>query len=170
MTARRAAKGPGRRSRAATRVPTKLGLRVAIAASRFNESITARLVRSARETLRAVGVDRQALTVVYVPGAFELPLAAQWLCRAGRYDAVICLGAVIRGDTPHFEYISRAVSQGIMDVGLREGRPVVFGVLTTDTMEQAEERADPSRRNCGSESARTAVEMALLARRLNAKD
>jgi 6,7-dimethyl-8-ribityllumazine synthase len=170
MTARRAAKGPGRRSRAATAVPANLGLRVAIAASRFNEVITERLVHAARETLKAIGVDRRSQTVVYVPGAFELPLAAQWLCRAGRYDAVICLGAVIRGDTPHFEFISRAVSRGIMDVGLTEGRPVVFGVLTTETVEQAEERADPSRRNCGAESARTAVEMALLARRLNARD
>jgi 6,7-dimethyl-8-ribityllumazine synthase len=147
-----------------------VGLRIAIAASRFNEAITDQLVLAARQTLIASGVDRAALTEIFVPGAFELPLAAQWLCRQGRYDAVICLGAVIRGDTPHFEYISRATSQGIMDVALSEGRPVVFGVLTTETVAQAEERAAPSGRNCGAESARTAVEMALLARRLSAKD
>ncbi|MFZ5862613.1 MAG: 6,7-dimethyl-8-ribityllumazine synthase [Nitrospirota bacterium] len=170
MTARRAVKGPGRRPRAAIRAPRSLGLRVAIAASRFNAVITARLVRAARAALVAGGVDQRAVSVVYVPGAFELPLAAQWLCRAGRYDAVICLGAVIRGDTPHFEFISHAASRGIMDVGLREGRPVVFGVLTTDTAAQAEERADPSGRNCGAESARTALDMALLARRLRAKE
>jgi 6,7-dimethyl-8-ribityllumazine synthase len=170
MTLRRAVKGPGKRSRAASHVPATLSLRIAIAASRFNEAITDQLVRAARQTLIASGVDRVALTEVYVPGAFELPLAAQWLCRQQRYDAVICLGAVIRGDTPHFEYISRATSQGIMDVGLREGCPVVFGVLTTETVAQAEERAAPTGRNCGAESARTAVEMALLARRLNAKD
>ncbi|HET8759439.1 MAG TPA: 6,7-dimethyl-8-ribityllumazine synthase [Nitrospiria bacterium] len=147
------------------RAAANRGLRVAIAASRFNETITARLVSAARAELTAGGVDRRAVTVVYVPGAFELPLAAQWLCRAGRYDAVICLGTVIRGDTPHFDFIARAASQGIMDVGLAEGRPVVFGVLTTETVEQAEERADASRLNRGAEAARTAIEMARLAKR-----
>lgn len=165
MTARRAVKGPGR-SRATARAAANRGLRVAIAASRFNESITTRLVSAARAELVASGVDRRAVTVVYVPGAFELPLAAQWLCRAGQYHAVICLGAVIRGETPHFDFISRAASQGIMDVGLAEGRPVVFGVLTTETAEQAEERADSSRLNRGAEAARTAVAMARLAKRL----
>jgi 6,7-dimethyl-8-ribityllumazine synthase len=165
MTAGRVAKGPGRRSRAAVRLSKHLDLRVAIAASRFNEAITERLVRAARTTLAASGVNRRAVTVVYVPGAFELPLAAQWLCRDGRYDAVICLGAVIRGDTPHFDFIARAASQGIMNVGLAEAKPVVFGVLTTETVKQAEERADPLRLNRGAEAARTAIEMAVLARR-----
>jgi 6,7-dimethyl-8-ribityllumazine synthase len=138
---------------------------VAIAASRFNPDITERLVSAAVDTLRASGVERRAVEVVRVPGAFELPLAAQWLCRNGRFDAVICLGAVIRGETPHFDFIAGAASQGIMEVGLAEGRPVVFGVLTTDTIEQAEARAAASELNRGAEAARTAIEMALLARR-----
>ncbi len=164
MTPRSAGKGPGRRSRAATRAGSGRGLRVAIAASRFNEGITEQLVTAALATLASHGVDRRTVRVVHVPGAFELPLAAQWLCRDGRVDAVICLGAVIRGGTPHFEYIARAVSEGIMNVALTEGRPIVFGVLTTETVEQAEERADPAGLNRGAEAARTAIEMALLAK------
>lgn len=162
MTARRAAKGPGRRSLTAPRAGR--GLRVAIAASRFNQRITDQLVEAAIAALRAEGVERRAVRVVRVPGAFELPLAAKWLCRDGRFDAVICLGAVIRGETPHFEFIARAASDGLMDVALTEGRPVVFGVLTTETVEQAEQRADPAGFNRGAEAARTAVEMALLAK------
>ncbi len=160
MTARRAGKGPGRRPRAGS----GRGLRLAIVASRFNEGITAQLVSSALAALASHGVDRRTVKVVYVPGAFELPLAAQWLCREGRFDAVICLGAVIRGDTPHFEFIARAVSEGIMRVALAEGRPVVFGVLTTDTVAQAEERADRAGLNRGADAARTAIDMALLAK------
>jgi 6,7-dimethyl-8-ribityllumazine synthase len=170
MTARRAVKGPGTRARAAGRGDSGRGLRVAIAASRFNERITEQLVTAAITTLAENGVDRRAVRVVRVPGAFELPLAAEWLCRDGRYDAVVCLGAVIRGDTPHFEFIARAVSDGIMTVGLREGRPVVFGVLTTDTVQQAEERADPAGFNRGAEAARTAIDMAVLAKQFAQKD
>jgi 6,7-dimethyl-8-ribityllumazine synthase len=170
MTARRAVKGPGKRDRAATRSGSGRGLRVAIAASRFNERITDQLVTAALATLAASGVERRAVRVVRVPGAFELPLAAQWLCRDGRYDAIVCLGAIIRGDTPHFELIARAVSQGIMDVGLREGRPVVFGVLTTETVEQAEQRADPAGFNRGAEAARTAIDMAVHARQFARKE
>lgn len=169
MTARRAVKGPGKRTRAAARAGSGRGLRVAIAASRFNERITDQLVSAAITTLAANGVDRRAVRIVRVPGAFELPLAAKWLCRDGRYDVVLCLGAVIRGDTPHFEFIARAVSIGIMDVGLGEERPVVFGVLTTETVEQAEERADPAGVNRGGEAARTAIDMAVLAKQFARK-
>jgi len=143
---------------------------VGIAASRFNQDITDQLVANALRALAAGGVDRRAVTVVHVPGAFELPMAAKWLCRDGRYDAVICLGAVIRGETPHFDVISRAVSQGLMDVALTEGRPVVFGVLTTETVEQAEERAGSAGLNRGAEAARTAIEMAIMARQFAQKE
>ena len=170
MTARRAVKGPGRRPRAATRAGSGRGLRVAIAASRFNQEITDELVTNSLQTLAASGVDRRAIRVVRVPGAFELPMAAKWLCRDGRYDAIICLGAVIRGDTPHFDFIARAVSQGLMDVALTEGRPVVFGVLTTETVEQAAERAGAAGLNRGAEAARTAIEMAVLARQFAQKE
>jgi 6,7-dimethyl-8-ribityllumazine synthase len=137
---------------------------VAIVASRFNQRITDQLVDAARAALAADGVDRRSIRLVRVPGAFETPLAAKWLCRDGRCDVVICLGAVIRGETPHFEFIARAASDGMMNVALTEGRPVVFGILTTETIEQAEERADPARLNRGAEAARTAIDMALLAK------
>lgn len=169
MTARRAVKGPGTRSRAASRAGSGRGLRVAIAASRFNPDITEQLVTNSLRALAASGVDRRAVKVVRVPGAFELPMAAKWLCREGEYDAVICLGAVIRGETPHFDLIARAVSQGLMHVALSEGRPVVFGVLTTETVEQAEERASAEGLNRGAEAASTAIEMAVLARQFAQK-
>lgn len=169
MTARRAAKGPGKRARAESRAGPGRGLRVAIAASRFNQRITDQLVAAAVAALAANGVDRRSVKIVRVPGAFELPLAAKWLCRDGRYDAVVCLGALIRGDTPHFEFIARAVSQGLMEVGLSERRPVVFGVLTTETMEQAEQRADAAGFNRGAEAARSAIDMAILAKQFGSK-
>ena len=102
---------------------------------------------------------------MWVPGAFELPMAAKWLCQAGQFDVVICLGAVIRGDTAHFDFIARAVADGLMNVALAEGRPVVFGVLTTETVEQAEERAASEGLNRGADAARTAIEMAALSKR-----
>lgn len=170
MTAQRGVKGPGTRSRAATRAGSGRGLRVAIVASRFNQEITDQLVTNSLRALAASGVDRRTIRVVRVPGAFELPMAAKWLCRDGRYDAVICLGAVIRGETPHFDFIARAVSQGLMDVALTEGRPVVFGVLTTETVEQAEERAGATGLDRGAEAARTAIEMAVLARQFAPKE
>lgn len=145
------------------------GLRVGIAVSRFHDVITERLLGSAIKTLRAAGVDRRHVTVARVPGAFELPLAAQVLLRNGRCDAVICLGAIIRGDTPHFDYIAQAAATGIVEVGLAEGRPVIFGVLTTETVAQAEVRADPAGLNRGAEAAETAIEMATLVKRLRAE-
>lgn len=144
------------------------GLRFGIAVSRFNEGITDRLLKAAVDVLRAAGVERRHLVIVRVPGAFELPLAAKLLCRSARCDAVICLGAIIRGDTPHFDYIAQATARGIVDVGVDEERPVIFGVLTTDTVEQAEARAEAGGLNRGAEAAETAIEMATLIRRLRA--
>ena len=112
-------------------------LRVAIVQSRFNETVTKRLLEGALEALRAGGAKDDAIEVVSVPGAFEIPLIAARLAKTRRYDAVVCLGAVIRGQTPHFEYISAAVSQGIARVAYDYGVPVIFGILTTDTEEQA---------------------------------
>lgn len=144
------------------------GLRFGIAVSRFNEGITDRLLKAAVDVLRAAGVERRHVVIVRVPGAFELPLAAKLLCCSARCDAVICLGAIIRGDTPHFDYIAQAAARGIVDVGLETERPVIFGVLTTDTIEQAEARADARGLNRGAEAAETAIEMATLIRRLRA--
>ncbi|MEO5656159.1 MAG: 6,7-dimethyl-8-ribityllumazine synthase [Nitrospiria bacterium] len=145
------------------------GRRFGIAVSRFNDRITRRLLEAAVEALHEAGVAPNALTVIEVPGAFELPLAAQTLCRTGRYDAVICLGAVIRGDTPHFDLIAGATAQGIMNVGLAEGCPVIFGVLATDTMAQALARVDPHGMNRGREAAETALEMAGVMRQLQGR-
>ncbi len=145
------------------------GLRFGVVVSRFNESITDRLLSAAVEALYAGGVARRDVTVVRVPGAFELPLAAALLARRGRFDAIVCLGAIIRGETPHFDYIAQATALGIMDTGLAEGYPVAFGVLTTDTVEQAEARAGANGLNRGAEAAATAIEMATLIRRLRAE-
>ena len=133
------------------------GLRVAIACGRFNDVITEGLLKRARSTLESLGVA--GIEEVWAPGAFELPLVAKTLARTGRYDAVITLGAVIRGGTPHFEYVAGECAAGVLRVGLDTDVPVVFGVLTVDTVAQAEERIDK-----GIESAETAVEMAQLLR------
>ena len=135
------------------------GMRVAVACGRFNDVITEGLLRTARERLHELGVVE--VREVWAPGAFELPLVAKTLARSGRYDAVITLGAVIRGGTPHFEYVAGECAAGVLRVGLDTGVPVVFGVLTVDTVEQAEERLGK-----GTESAETAVEMAQLLRSL----
>lgn len=135
------------------------GLRVAIACGRFNDVITERLLEGARSTLEKLGASR--VEEVWAPGAFELPLVAKTLARSGRYDAVITLGAVIRGGTPHFEYVAGECAAGVLRVGLDTDVPVVFGVLTVDNVEQAEERIEK-----GVESAETAVEMAQLLRSL----
>jgi 6,7-dimethyl-8-ribityllumazine synthase len=140
------------------------GLRIAIAVGRFNHSITCALLDGARRVLGAHGVADP--TVVWVPGAFELPLAAQRL--VVDHDAVVALGAVIRGDTPHFEYVAGEAAAGLMRVGLDSGRPVVFGVLTTDTTEQARARIGGTEGHKGEEAALTAIEMAELLRRLPA--
>ncbi|KXK05546.1 MAG: 6,7-dimethyl-8-ribityllumazine synthase [Nitrospirae bacterium] len=138
------------------------GLAFGIVASKFNTFVTGRLLTACVAVLKQAGVVEGAIEVVRVPGAFEIPLVARQLARSGRVDAVICLGAVIRGDTPHFEYISTEVSRGILQASLETDVPVVFGVLTTDTVAQATERADPGKLNRGADAARTAIEMANL--------
>ena len=140
------------------------GLRVGIVVSKFNKFVTSRLLTAAVETLKKAGAMDEALEVVRVPGAFEIPLAARALARTGRFDAVLCLGAVIRGETPHFDYISAEASRGIAQIALECDLPVVFGVLTTNTVAQAIERADPAKHNRGAEAARTAIEMVTILR------
>jgi 6,7-dimethyl-8-ribityllumazine synthase len=142
------------------------GRRFALVVSRFNEEVTEGLLRGARAALADAGVGVEEVTIVRVPGAFEIPLAARRLAEAGMYDAVICLGCVIKGDTMHFEYIAAAVSQGIMKVTIETGVPVSFGVLTTLTEDQAAARAAEGPDNKGREAARAAVEMATLLPRL----
>jgi 6,7-dimethyl-8-ribityllumazine synthase len=142
------------------------GLRVAIAASRFNDLITERLLSGARDGLVRHGVDEASITVAWAPGAFELPLVAQRLAASGEYDAVICVGAVIRGATGHYEHVAGQCAAGIERVQLDTGVPVVFGVLTTENVEQAIERAGTKAGNKGYESAETAIEMADLLRQL----
>jgi len=138
------------------------GLKVGIVVSRFNSFIGERLVEGALDALLRHGAEREQLVVVRVPGAFEIPLVAKKLAETGRYDALICLGAVIRGATPHFDYVSAEVSKGIATVSLAAGIPVTFGVLTTDTLEQAIERAGSKAGNKGFDAAVAAIEMANL--------
>jgi 6,7-dimethyl-8-ribityllumazine synthase len=142
------------------------GLRFAIIRSRFNEDVTKRLLEGALEALRANGARDSAIDVVVAPGAFEIPLVASMLARSRRYDALICLGAVIRGETPHFDYISAAVSRGIARVAYDHGLPVIFGVLTTNTERQADARSGKKGVNRGYEAAVSAIEMANLMKRL----
>ena len=148
---------------------TGAGLRIAIVAARFNEFITSKLVGGAVDTLVRHGADDGAIDVVWVPGAFEIPLLAQRLATSGRYDAVICLGAVIRGATPHFDYVAAEVAKGVGQAGLASGMPVVFGVLTTDTIEQAIERAGTKAGNKGADAAMAAMEMVSLLKAVPAK-
>jgi len=142
------------------------GLRVAVIVSRFNDFICSRLVDGAMDALIRHGASENKIVLVKVPGAFEMPLAAKKLAESGKYDAVICLGAVIRGATPHFDYVASEVSKGIASVALESGIPVTFGVLTTDTLEQAIERAGSKSGNKGYEAAMAAVEMANLFKEL----
>jgi 6,7-dimethyl-8-ribityllumazine synthase len=137
-----------------------------IVASKFNKFVTSRLLAECVKALTKAGARDEAIEVVRVPGAFEIPLVARQLARCGRFDAVICLGAVIRGDTPHFEYISTEVSRGIMQAAMEANVPVVFGVLTTETVAQAIERADPMKMTRGADAAKTAVEMVNVMRLL----
>ena len=152
--------------RGAEPLPRVEGYRFAIVVSRFNSAITERLRGGAEEALAEAGAGGDAVEVFAVPGAYELPQAARWAAETGRFDAVVCIGCVIRGETPHFEYISSAVAQGIMQASGDTGVPIAFGVLTTDTEAQAEERAGPGRANKGFEAAAAAIEMAVLFRRL----
>ena len=134
------------------------GLKIGIIAARFNEFITSKLVGGAMDGLRRHGVLEADIELAWVPGAFEIPLVAQKMALSKRYDAIICLGAVIRGATPHFDLVSNEVSKGIAHVGLQTGVPVIFGVLATDSIEQAIERAGTKAGNKGFEAAMTAIE------------
>jgi len=142
------------------------GLRLAVLASRFNETITRALLDGALSGLRRHGVDEAGITVAWVPGAFELPLAAKRLAATGEFDAVVCLGAVIRGATAHFEHVAGQAAAGVTRAALDTGVPVIFGVLTTDTIEQAIERSGTKAGNKGFDSAVAAIEMADLLRQL----
>lgn len=135
------------------------GIRFGIVVSRFNDFINKRLLDGALDALARHGADDGNITVVRVPGSFEIPLMAKKLAGSGNYDAIICLGAVIRGATPHFEYISTEVTKGIAQVALESGLPVSFGILTTDTIEQAIERAGTKAGNKGWDAALSAIEM-----------
>jgi 6,7-dimethyl-8-ribityllumazine synthase len=142
------------------------GLSFGIVASRFNEFITGRLLEGALDALRRHGAEEERITIARVPGAYEIPLAAKRMAASGRYDALLCLGTVIRGATPHFEYIAGEVSKGVAMVGLETGVPIAFGVLTTDSIEQAVERAGTKAGNKGFDAACSAIEMANLLREL----
>lgn len=137
-------------------------LKIGIIAARFNEFITSKLVGGALDALRRHGALEENIELAWVPGAFEIPLVAQTMANSKKYDAVICLGAVIRGATPHFDLVSNEVSKGIAQVGLQSGIPVIFGVLSTDSIEQAIERAGTKAGNKGFDAAMTAIETANL--------
>ncbi|HMS85402.1 MAG TPA: 6,7-dimethyl-8-ribityllumazine synthase [Nitrospira sp.] len=147
---------------------TVAGLRFGIVVARFNQRITSQLLRACTDTLMYCGVAAKDVQVERVPGAFEIPLVACMMARANRFDAVICLGAVIRGDTPHFDYICSEVSRGIGQAAMETEVPIIFGVLTTDTVAQAQERADPKQFNRGGAAAQSAIEMVTVMRRVRA--
>jgi len=142
------------------------GMRIAIVVARFNSAITDRLLAGARDALRKAGAADDAVEIVQVPGSWELPMAAQVLAQQKRFEAIVALGAVIRGDTPHFDYVASQAAGGLLRVQLDAGIPVAFGVLTTNTEEQAMERAGGRHGNKGFDAAMTAIEMADLVRRL----
>ena len=137
-------------------------LKFAIVVARFNELVTGRLLDAALDTLRRHGVANDAVTVAWVPGSFEIPVAAKKLAETGQYGAVICLGAVIRGETDHYDHVAGAVTSGVAQVGLQTGVPTIFGILTTDTVEQALNRAGLKSGNNGHHAAVAAIEMASL--------
>lgn len=142
------------------------GLKIAIVVGRFNEFISSKLLGGALDGLRRHGVKEGDVDVAWVPGAFEIPLVAKKLAKSDKYDAVICLGAVIKGSTPHFDYVCAEVSKGVASVSLSTEKPVIFGVLTTDSIEQAIERAGTKAGNKGYDAAVTAIEMANLLKNL----
>lgn len=142
------------------------GLKIGIIAARFNEFITSKLVAGAVDALNRHGILENDIELAWVPGAFEIPLVAQKMALSKNYDAVICLGAVIRGATPHFDLVSNEVSKGIAQVGLQTGVPVIFGVIATDSIEQAIERAGTKAGNKGFDAAMTAIETANLLKSL----
>ena len=142
------------------------GLRFGVVISRFNDFITSNLLTGALEGVKESGVNETDLKILKVPGAFEIPQAAKKLCSTERFDAIVCLGAIIRGDTPHFDYICTETSRGIGQVGLDFNIPVLFGVLTTENLEQAVERSGAGSSNKGREAALAAVEMATMYKKL----
>lgn len=145
------------------------GQRIGIVAGRFNEFITGKLLGGAVDAFVRHGGEERNVTVAWVPGAFEIPLVAQKMVESGKYDAVVCLGAVIRGATPHFDMVAGEAAKGVAQVGLRTGVPVVFGILTTDSIEQAVERAGTKAGNKGFEAAVTAIEMINLLKQIQSK-
>lgn len=142
------------------------GLRIGIVVGRFNEFITSKLLSGAEDALKRHGVDEDDVAIAWVPGAFEIPLAAKKMAQSGKYDAIITLGTVIRGATPHFDYVCSEAAKGVSRVSDSAGIPVIFGVLTTDSIEQAIERAGTKAGNKGWESAAGAIEMANLMKKL----
>jgi 6,7-dimethyl-8-ribityllumazine synthase len=141
-------------------------LRIALVASRFNESVVERLVNGAVEALASHGADPASLELIRVPGAYDLPPVVRKLAESRNFDAIVALGAVIRGETPHFDYVAGECAAGLARIAMDTGVPVAFGVLTTDTVEQAEERAGGAEGNRGADAARAAIELANLMRRL----
>lgn len=142
------------------------GLHFAIVASRWNDLIVSRLIGGAQEALRRLGANENHIVTVRVPGSFEIPLVAKKLANSGKYDAIICVGAIIRGETPHYDYLAADVTKGISAVALDTGVPVAYGVITADTVEQAIDRAGVKAGNKGFEAAMTAIEMANLLKEL----
>lgn len=142
------------------------GLRIGIVVGRFNEFITSKLLSGAEDALKRHGVNEDDVAIAWVPGAFEIPLAAKKMAQSGKYDAIITLGTVIRGATPHFDYVCSEAAKGVSRVSDSAGIPVIFGVLTTDSIEQAIERAGTKAGNKGWESAAGAIEMANLMKKL----
>ena len=138
------------------------GLKFGVVVSRFNEFITKKLIEGAQDALLRHGVNQDDIEIAWVPGSFEIPLIASKLAQTKKYNAVICLGAVIRGGTPHFEYIAAEVTKGIAKVGLDTGLPIIYGIITADTLEQAIDRAGTKQGNKGFEAAVNAIEMANL--------
>jgi 6,7-dimethyl-8-ribityllumazine synthase len=143
------------------------GLKIGIVVSRFNEFITSKLLSGAEDALKRHGVNEEDITVVWVPGAFEIPLATKKMAAKGEFEAIIALGTVIRGSTPHFDYVSNEVAKGVAATGMESGIPVSFGVLTTDTIEQAIERAGTKAGNKGWDAAVGAIEMGNLFKQLS---
>ena len=143
------------------------GFRFALVSSRWNDFLTGRLVEGALDALERLGADEGSVEHFRVPGSFEIPLVAQKVAESGRFDAVVCLGTVIRGQTPHFEYVAGEVTKGIAHVGLQTGVPVLYGIVTADTLEQAIDRAGVKAGNKGFEAAMSAVEMVNLLKSVN---
>ena len=142
-------------------------LKIGIVVSRFNGFITTKLLDGALDSLKRHGVNLEEVDVFWTPGSFEIPATAKRIAEKGRYDAIVCIGAVIRGATPHFDYVANESAKGIAQVGLNTGVPVIYGVITTDTIEQAIERAGTKAGNKGAEAAVTAIEMANLYRQID---